>query len=266
MRIPAALTGAVGFKPSYGAVSTEGVFPLSRSLDHVGIIAGSPADVAAVYAALVPDAAPSTVADVAGLRLHWVPSAAFGPQDPRVVTMTEAWLRAVCGRRLPVAAEIAPWASEMQLILGQIQKSEAYEVHAERVAERPELFQPEVLQRLVASREVRGWEYVRALARREVLSRRFARLFERCDVLLMPTVPVCAPALYARTLFLDGRACGIRDALLSLTSIWNLLGLPAITIPCGRLDGLPVGCQLIAAKGRDRLLIDTARQLLAAAR
>ncbi|HHK5976882.1 TPA: amidase [Serratia marcescens] len=266
VRIPAALTGAVGFKPSYGAVSTEGVFPLSRSLDHVGIIAGSPADVAAVYAALVPDAAPSTVADVAGLRLHWVPSAAFGPQDPRVVTMTEAWLRAVCGRRLPVAAEIAPWASEMQLILGQIQKSEAYEVHAERVAERPELFQPEVLQRLVASREVRGWEYVRALARREVLSRRFARLFERCDVLLMPTVPVCAPALYARTLFLDGRACGVRDALLSLTSIWNLLGLPAITIPCGRLDGLPVGCQLIAAKGRDRLLIDTARQLLAAAR
>ena len=77
-------------------------------------------------------------------------------------------------------------------------------MHAERVAERPELFQPEVLQRLVASREVRGWEYVRALARREVLSRRFARLFERCDVLLMPTVPVCAPALYARTLFLDG--------------------------------------------------------------
>ncbi len=265
VRIPAALTGAVGFKPSYGAISTEGVFPLSRTLDHVGIIAGCPADVASVYAVLVPGDASSS-ADLAGLRLRWVPPAAFGPQDPQAVGMIEAWLCDVCGLKLPVATEVAPWASEMQLILGQIQKSEAYEVHAERVAGLPERFQPEVLQRLIASREVRGWEYVRALARRETLSRRFTRLFESCDLLLMPTVPVCAPALHARTLYLEGHTCGIRDILLSLTSVWNLLGLPAITIPCGLLRGLPLGCQLIAAKGKDRLLINAARQLLVAAR
>nr|WP_316044560.1 amidase family protein [Serratia ficaria] len=85
MRIPAALTGVVGFKPSYGALSTEGVFPLSRSLDHVGIITGNPADAAAVYAVLAPVAERPSRVGLDGLNLGWVPPEPFGTQDPQVI-------------------------------------------------------------------------------------------------------------------------------------------------------------------------------------
>ncbi|CAI2506438.1 Glutamyl-tRNA(Gln) amidotransferase subunit A [Serratia ficaria] len=183
-----------------------------------------------------------------------------------IIAAVKSWLRLAFGRELSAVEEVAGWSTELQQILGQIQKSEAYEIHAERVAGHPELFQPEVLQRLCASREVRGWEYVRAQDRREALSHRFAQLFETCDLLVMPTVAIRAPNLYERTIYLDGRAREVRDTLLSLTSIWNLLGLPAVSIPCGLLDGLPLGCQLIAAQGRDRMLLDAAQQLLAAGR
>lgn len=264
VRIPAALTGVVGFKPSYGTLSTEGVFPLSRSLDHVGIITGNPADAAAVYAVLAPVAERQCRVELAGLNLRWVPPEPFGSQDPQVIAAVKAWLHMACGRELPAAEEVAGWSTELHQILGQIQKSEAYEIHAERVACHPELFQPEVLQRLRASREVRGWEYVRALECREMQSRRFAQVFETCDLLLMPTVAIRTPNLYDRTFYLDGRVCEVRDTLLSLTSIWNLLGLPAVSIPCGLWEGLPLGCQLIAAQGQDRMLMDAAQQLLAA--
>ncbi|CAI1737626.1 amidase [Serratia entomophila] len=264
VRIPAALTGVVGFKPSYGALSTEGVFPLSRSLDHVGIITGTPADAAAVFAVLAPAVEKQCQVELDGLNLRWVSPEPFGTQDPLVIAAVKAWLGSACGRELPAAEEVAGWSAELQQILGQIQKSEAYEIHAERVAGHPELFQPEVLQRLRASREVRGWEYVRARERRETLSHRFAQLFETCDLLLMPTVAIRTPHLYDRKFYLDGRVCEVRDTLLSLTSIWNLLGLPAVSIPCGLLNGMPLGCQLIAAQGRDRMLLDAAQQLLAA--
>ncbi|MCY1368867.1 Glutamyl-tRNA(Gln) amidotransferase subunit A [compost metagenome] len=78
----------------------------------------------------------------------------------------------------------------------------------------------------------------------------------------MPTVPILPPKIYERSVDVGSGNVHVRDALLSLTSPWNLLGLPAISIPCGVVDGLPVGLQLIAAPERDEFLLAVASKLV----
>ncbi|MOA52984.1 Glutamyl-tRNA(Gln) amidotransferase subunit A [compost metagenome] len=86
------------------------------------------------------------------------------------------------------------------------------------------------------------------------------KIFQEFDLLVMPTVPILAPKLYKRTLEIGGSSVHVRDALLSLTSPWNLLGLPAISIPCGMVEGLPIGLQLIAPLGKDDFLLEIANK------
>jgi Asp-tRNA(Asn)/Glu-tRNA(Gln) amidotransferase A subunit family amidase len=108
---------------------------------------------------------------------------------------------------------------------------------------------------------VRGWHYVRA---REVQRRATAavvKLFERHDVLAMPTVPITAPTIGARTWHLGETEVDVRAALLSLTSGWGVVGLPALSVPAGTVGGLPVGLQLIGPPRGEELLFRTAEQL-----
>ena len=90
-------------------------------------------------------------------------------------------------------------ARALQAALSAIQRSEAYEVHAERVEREPGKYDPEVLERLRASRPVQGWEYVRGLKERARLQTAFARIFEHVDALALPTVAITAPVLQQRS-------------------------------------------------------------------
>ncbi|GAA2166890.1 amidase [Actinomadura napierensis] len=241
VRIPAAFCGIAGFKPAYGAVPTEGVFPLSVSFDHVGVLAATPADCWTAYQVLKrPSPGDAEPAPVPGdIRVAWVES---GPVE-RDVAET---VRRLVPDALPVRLDLR----ELRRIFAAIQDSEAYEVHVERVADAPELYQPVTLDRLRRAGETPGWRYVRASRERARFVEEAAALLRRHDVLALPTVPITAPEI--------GRLeCGlgpVQPALLSLTCPWNVLGLPALSVPAGTVGGLPVGLQLVTAAGREELL------------
>ncbi|MFD4838943.1 amidase [Achromobacter sp. NPDC058515] len=255
VRVPSALCGLVGFKPTHGRVSDAGVFPLSPSLEDPGVLAGCVEDAQLFMQALSAGAmAPAAASGTDGPRVAWVANAPFAIDTAAVTARVRAAAQRLAGGPLRDAPEVTRHARALQAALGAIQRAEAYEVHAERIEDQPEKFDPEVLERLRASRGVLGWEYVRALKERARLQAEFARLFQEVDVLALPTVAITAPALQQRSVAGPGSA-GVRETLLGLTNPWNVLGLPAISLPAGWVDGLPVGLQLVAAAGADEALL-----------
>ncbi|MBF8184688.1 amidase, partial [Nonomuraea sp. K274] len=156
----------------------------------------------------------------------------------------------------PVEELRAPegFADELRETYAAIQSCETAAVHITRLAEAPELFDPEVLERLRVAADVPGWKYVRAMAARTRLAEVAAALFDRHDVLALPTVPLTAPLVGQRESELAGAPVAVRAALLALTSPWNVLDLPALTVPAGTVDGLPVGLQLVCRPGHEHLL------------
>lgn len=259
IRIPAALCGVVGFKPSFGGVPLEGVFPLSSSLDHVGPIASNVADARLLYG-VIAGRAVAAAHRVRPLRVGWISTGTFGPVDAEVDRQVRQVARQWFGDGLQEVVVLAPLAAAMKDTLLTLQRAEAYDVHAERMHEAPQLFDPEVRERLVLSQEVRGWQYIRAQAAQALFKTEMARLFERYDYLVSPSVPITATAVDAREVRVGEQETDVRAAVLSHTSAWNLTGLPAISLPAGQVRGLPVGLQVIGAIGEDdRLLQEMGR-------
>ncbi|HEU5025407.1 MAG TPA: amidase [Spirillospora sp.] len=246
VRIPAAFCGIAGFKPAYGAVPTEGVFPLSVSFDHVGVLAATAADCRTAYRVLTrqPQDALSGHDD---LRVAWVEGA---PVADGVASTVRGLLPDAPAERVELR--------ELRRVFAAIQDSEAYEVHAERVADAPELYQPATLDRLRRAGETPGWRYVRASRERARFAEEAAGLLRRHDVLALPTVPITAPEIGQEECAL-GR---VQPVLLSLTCAWNVLGLPALTVPAGTAGGLPAGLQLVTGAGREDLLFALAGRLV----
>jgi aspartyl-tRNA(Asn)/glutamyl-tRNA(Gln) amidotransferase subunit A len=254
VRVPSALCGLVGFKPTHGRVSDAGVFPLAPTLEDPGVLANCVEDAQVFMQALSGGTlAPASVA-AEGVKVGWVANAPFAIDDAAVTACVRAAAERFAGGAVQPAPGVTQHARALQSALGAIQRAEAYEVHAERVESEPGKFDPEVLERLRASRPVQGWEYVRALKERTRLQAEFARLFQQVDVLALPAVAITAPALQQRTVAGPGSA-GVRETLLGLTNPWNVLGLPAISLPAGWVNGMPVGLQLVAAAGTDEALL-----------
>jgi Asp-tRNA(Asn)/Glu-tRNA(Gln) amidotransferase A subunit family amidase len=254
IRIPAALCGTVGFKPSFASVPLQGVFPLASSLDHVGPIANHVEDARLLFEvvagrACAPDAEPRP------LRVGWITSGSFGPVDAELDRQVYQAAQQLFGEALQETAELAPLASGMKDTLLVLQRAEAFEVHVERMQEAPHAFEQEVRERLELSREVRGWQYIRAQAGQARFKAAMARLFENYDLLVSPSVPITATAVDAREVRVGEQDIDVRAALLSYTSAWNLTGLPAISLPVGQVRGMPVGLQVIGAAGEDDRLL-----------
>ena len=259
IRIPAALCGVVGFKPSFASVSLEGVFALSASLDHVGPIANNVEDARLLFDVIAArEVAPAP--EVRPLRVGWISAGSFGPVDAEVDRQVYHVALQMFGDALQPVGDLAPLAAAMKDTLLTLQRAEAYDVHAERMLEAPQLFDQEVRERLELSQEVRGWQYIRARAAQAQFKAAMAQIFEQFDFLLSPSVPITATAVDAREVRVGAQIIDVRAAVLSHTSAWNLTGLPAISLPAGQVRGMPVGLQVIGAIGEDdRLLQEMAR-------
>ena len=271
IRYPAACCGLVGLKPTYGRVSRYGCMPLSHSLDHVGPIARDAADAALLLGVVaghdpldpttslraVPDYGAGLERGVAGLRLA-VAEKGFGTAlDAEVAVATgqavdglaEAGMRP---RRVTVP-DFAPFNALRRLIM----LAECAALHRDRVAAGRGRYNPQTLSRMEPGFAASAVDYVRALAARAPLVRRFcAEMFADADLLALPTCPVPTPGIAETDTGGDARFTAVANRLGILVGPFNLLGLPAISVPAG-LDrrGLPVGVQLVAPPFAEGLLL-----------
>ena len=264
IRIPASLNGVFGLKPSYGAVSRAGVTPLSWSLDHVGPIARSAADIGVLFEVLSassPGPAPPPAGGskpLAGVRVGV-------PLDFFYTDLVREARRAADGI---VAALVRLGAERVEVRVPEVELSgvcrnvlaftEAAVVHRERLAARPDDISEDVRRLLEVGTALSAADLLTALQGRRLVADAFARLFEDVDVLVAPSTPAGAP----RAGELLATAEDIRPGLIRLVGPFNFTGLPALSAPAGfDAPGMPLGVQLVGGPGRDFAVIRLAAWL-----
>jgi aspartyl-tRNA(Asn)/glutamyl-tRNA(Gln) amidotransferase subunit A len=248
IRIPAAFCGIVGLKPTYGRVPMKGVFPLSTSLDHAGPLANTVEDCFLMLEAMTE----FTRSDAPRPRIL-VPDAYFfedlAPGLGDLVRSATARLGASSSISLGPRL-LEAWNANVTILL-----AEAAALHRDRLAAHPKRFGDDLrvrLQRGLAYSEV---ELSNAAWVRKEWSDVLANDLPARAVLAVPTAPV--PAVPIDTPWTPelSRTCT------RFTQPFNLAGAPALSVPCGKVDGLPVGLQLVAAPGQENLLWAAARGL-----
>jgi aspartyl-tRNA(Asn)/glutamyl-tRNA(Gln) amidotransferase subunit A len=267
IRIPAALCGIVGLKPTYGLVSLEGVVPLSESLDHAGPLARSVTDLCIVLEAVAgkypkgqppPDYRKLRKFRPRHFRLGWPKQYFFERLDGevrRAVETAAKCLESLGGRveeiSLPRLGDSADAGTSIAL-------AEATRYHESQgyFPARAKEYDEDVAKRLRMGRDVRAVDYLRAFEVKREIVRDFSAAFERVDVILAPTLPVSAPRLNQWEVEIAGEKETVRSAFVRLNRPANFTGHPAISVPCGfTREGLPLGLQLIAPHwGEARLL------------
>ncbi len=264
IRIPAALCGTVGLKPSYGELSTDGVVPLSRTLDHVGPLTSTVTDAWHVFHALRGDTriGPLEPARIETLRFG-IPRAYFcAILDDDVRRAFDASVDALRDAgATTVDVEIAS-ARLIAPIYLHIVFGDAAAYHAHTLETMPERYTAPVRLRLEMARYVLAEDYVRALQGRDVLRREVDAALSGVSALLLPTVPIPAPPLGAHSVQVGPTQEPVRNVMLRLTQLFNLTGHPAISLPCGRTPvGLPIGLQAVGTLGQTDALLHTARSI-----
>jgi aspartyl-tRNA(Asn)/glutamyl-tRNA(Gln) amidotransferase subunit A len=258
IRVPAALCGVVGFKPAYDAISSAGVYPLAPSLDHVGLFAATAEDALIGYEVLSDRPVTSRSGDRDRLAVGWIPPESIAVTDPRIAELTRQ-LVGRAGFDVDIAEGFSKWS--VFEVFSTLQGKEAFHVHEHHLAVDEDLVDPEVLARLHKGREISDRLYAEADEARHELRVMVDELLSTYDVLALPTVPIVAPGVGDRSVSVAGTDLEVRAALLSLTSPWNMTGSPAISVPAGRLGGLPIAVQLVTAPGSEGVLFAAARAL-----
>ncbi len=262
IRLPASFCGVTGFKPSYGAVSRYGLVAHASSMDQIGILSRSvqtAADLFEIIAGFDPLDATSlelpACSSLDGLRIG-IPFL-----DSELTPAVDVSFKAALDRLAQQGAELV----EIELA-DLVHALPAYYILASAEASSnlarfdgiryggPRSFGPEVRRRILLGTHLLNSElFARASALRQRLCRDVASVFESCDLIAMPTAPGAAPP--AAELNADFSHRLDRYCVLA-----NLAYLPAISLPCGFDEGLPLGLQLMARPLSDRLLLSVAAQ------
>jgi aspartyl-tRNA(Asn)/glutamyl-tRNA(Gln) amidotransferase subunit A len=257
-RVPGAMCGIVGFKPSQWRVPTEGAFPLSFALDSIGPIARSVADCAHADAVLAGDEfAPLEPTPVAGLRLGIPRGMLLQDFDNTVGTRFGAAKKRLTDAGARLTDEPMPLLDEMAAVnaKGGIAPSEAYAIHRKNLTRSPDAFDPNVRARVERGGKASAADYIDMLRERVRLIRQMDARLSGLDALVLPTTPIVAPTIAEME---DTHTFNSKNMLLLRnTATWNFFDMCAISIPIPG-SGLPVGLMLVARNGHDRRLFEIA--------
>ncbi len=275
IRIPSALCGVVGFKPTFGLIPSHPVFEPFASLSHKGPHARTVTDAVMMLEVVAgrDDRDPASYSVEAGtfhrargtaakgLRVGVSIDFGYAPVDPGVRGAILAAAAQLDEAGATVAEVDVGWSDPIDLI--RLGWKVAYSARVgDDARTNPEWFPPELVEMVEQGGGVTAVEYVRYLAGRAELYHDMRRLFDSCDVLVCPTMPVTAWPIDAGVHRGPGTIEGVEQTdwldRLSFTFPFNLTGTPAMSLPAGLVDGLPVGAQLVAMRWRDDLVIRAA--------
>ena len=262
VRIPAALCGIVGFKPTARRVPIDNVVPLSTSLDSIGPLANSVeccAIVDAVFAGqpvAIPDAAP-----LAGLRFAVPKHYVFDDVDATVGKAFERACKALAAKGVKIEHIDLPQLTELPAInaRGTLAASEAYAWHKDLIARRGNEYDPNVAPRIQGGGKMTAHDYIALLANRVSLQKRVSAVTENYDAVIMPTCAIVAPTIAeveATDVFTKKNLLLLRN-----TTVGNFLDRCAISLPCHASGELPVGFMIMGEAMADRRVLAMARSV-----
>lgn len=255
IRVPAALCGIFGIRPTYGTLSTRGAYPFVNSLDTIGPFARTCADLSLAFAALSGDGA--RVPAPAGRRCARL----GGYFEEGLSAGARAAVDAVCGALGARDVIELPHARQAREAAFVITAAEAGALHAPRLRTRAYDYDPATRDRLIAGALVPVAWYVRAQRFRAFFRDEVAAAFAAHDVLLAAATPYPATAIGQRTIVIDGVETEIRPNLGVFTQPISFPGVPVVTVPLIEDGALPVGVQLIGRPGSEQLLLAVAADL-----
>jgi len=267
IRIPAALCGVVGYKPSYGLISRYGVFPLAWSLDTVGVLSNSVLDAAYVASILVgPDGFDTSIVqdfrlDISLIKrevnpkkivLGYIQVDENNPVERKYMDLLSL-LNAEGFNLVKIDIDF----ERINSVHRVIRLTEAAAIHKDLFMKRSSDYSYDVADMIRQGLGIPAVDYINALRQRTLIINEIERIFNVADVIITPTVPAIAPRIND----VMGKELDFRVVATRYVAMANLLGSPAVSIPAGNVEGMPVGLQIIGKILDDNKTLMIARSI-----
>ena len=259
VRAPAALCGLVGFKPTYGRISTEGVIPYSWTLDHVGTITRNVADTSILFEILADKTTTRPELNLGDLIIGIPETFFFENADSEILASIEQLMALLEKSGTTLKKVPMPSMEYTRTVSLTVQMPEALSYHNRYLESRGDLYSQDFRAGLALAQNLLAEQYVRAKRFIETYRRDTQKVFADVDVLLTPATPAIAPKIGVNQVSIGSYSEPAGNAITRFTSFFNMTGHPAITFPCGmHSEGLPIAAQLVGRHNTDEDLLGVA--------
>jgi len=271
IRIPSSSCGIVGLKPTFGRVSKYGCYPLAWSLDHIGPMTKTVKDAAGLLGVIAgydkndptsanaptEDYVSKLTGDVKDLGIGINEEYYFKDVDSDVEKLVREGIKKLEGMGAKVEEVEIPALKYSEYAELVTSLSEASAIHHRDLQKRPDDFGDDIRLLFELGELFSSVDYLQAQQLRRQLKQDFQKAFAKVDVLIAPTLPVMSPDIGSDFAELNGKEVDLIDNFIRFMGPCNLAGLPAMSVPCGFKDGLPVGMQIIGAAFNESTVLNT---------
>nr|GGG80032.1 amidase [Virgibacillus oceani] len=269
INIPSSFCGIVGLKPTYGKVSKYGCFPEAWSLDHVGPMSKTVADAATILSEIegFDENDPSSIktsavnyrdhltTDIAGMVIGINEDYFFKDVDNDVEQAVRSAIKVLKSMGARIETVEVPVLEFAEYALMVTDFSELGTVHHYNINSRPLDYGDDVRLLIESGQMFSAVDYLQAQQIRRKLKSDFKKAFEKVDVLLAPSTPAHTPDIGNKFVQINGNDVHLLDNLTRFTGPVNLAGLPSLILPCGLIEGIPVGMQLIGPAFKEEKIL-----------
>ena len=259
IRIPASFCGVTGLKPTFGLIGKRGVMPLGWTMDHMGPITKTVRDAAVSFHAMSGRSSgyvPPKNVDIHGLRIGLPVNYYFEKLDLEVAESVRTAVQTAAAFGARIVDIKVPDVDALNIVGRVLLLAEATSVHRNNLLHRRADIGADVVTLLDQGRLIRGSDYVDAQRLRRIYIREFSKLWSGVDCIFTPTTPTPAPKIGQVTMQVGGVDEDVRLATTRLVRAINVLGIPALSIPCGfTKSGLPIGLQILGAPRAEDMIL-----------